>query len=189
MNNLRANIENDIWTWIKEYVEVNHEFYGYKFPPCPYAKAARLKGSIDVIAYEDGSVKQFIKLNVQDLLDAKDKKITQRALILPPRAQWTLGIKKFIHNLNTKIVSQDYYIQFGRAIKTQSRYAGLFNSGAYCIILINLLSEVMEGHQALLSTDYYKPWSQEHYDAVVVRRQDMYDKFGNLQNEENNSNL
>ena len=186
MNELKALIEEDIWTWIKEYVEINHEFYGYKFPPCPYARAARLKGAIDLVAYERGDVKEFIRTHLQSLLDQPDKKITQRALILPPRTQWKFGLTKFLNNLNIEIIPQNYYMQFGRAIKTQSQYPGFFNSGPYFIILINVLTEVLDGHKALLSTDYYKPWSKEHYDAVVGRRQEMYRKYGK---EENNSNM
>lgn len=187
MSDLTTRVEEDIWTWIKEYVEVNHAFYGNSFPPCPYAKAARLKGAIDIEVYESGNIEEFIKTNLQNLIDQKDKKITQRALILPPRTKWRFGLIRFLNNLNVNIISQNYYMQFGQAIKTKSQYPGLFNSGPYFIILINVLSEVLDGHKALLSTDYYKPWSKEHYNAVVGRRQEMYEKYG--KKEEDSSNM
>jgi hypothetical protein len=57
---MKTEIEQDIWNWITNYIEVNHEFYNYKFPPCPYARTARLKGSVDIVAYESGNIKKFI---------------------------------------------------------------------------------------------------------------------------------
>ena len=45
------------------------------------------------------------------------------------------------------------------------------------MVMINKLDPVLDGHRALLKTDYYKPWSKGHYDAVVVRRQKLYDKY------------
>ena len=72
---------------------------------------------------------------------------------------------------------KDYYSQYGFALNTKSQYPGLFNSGPYFIVIINKLSDVLSGHQALLNTDYYKPWANHHYDAVVNRRQKMYEKY------------
>lgn len=187
MSDLTLQVEQDIWKWFQEYVEANHEFYDYKFPPCPYAKAARLRGSVDVVAYESGNIKQFIRTNVQNLINKTDKKITQRALIFPPRIRHTIGLKKFLHKLNVEIVPQNLYIQFGQALETKSIYPGFFNSGCYFMILINVLSEVLDGHKALIHTDYYKPWSKEHYDIVVTRRQEMYEKYG--KKEKNDSNM
>jgi hypothetical protein len=70
----------------------------------------------------------------------------------------------------------DLYAQIGSAIKTKSKYSGLFETGPYGIVIINRLSDILNGHQSLLKTDYYKSWSKEHYDAVVTRRQEVADK-------------
>ncbi len=170
-------ITEDIWNWITGYVEVNHKFYDYKFPPCPYAKSARLKGLVDVVAHQSGNMFDYIDQQTNDLINNKQYNI--RILVFAPRYQYRYGLKKFINNLNQKIVPQDFYAQYGFALKTKSQYTGFLNSGPYFIVIINKLSDVMAGHRALLNTDYYKPWAKHHYDAVVVRRQEMYDKYKN----------
>jgi hypothetical protein len=86
-------------------------------------------------------------------------------------------MKNRIAALNKKIVAKDLYAQIGSAIKTQSQYPGILEQGPYGIVIINRLSDILNGHQSLLKTDYYKPWSMEHYDAVVTRRQEIADKF------------
>jgi hypothetical protein len=170
-------VEQDVWEWIKNYIEANHKFYDYKFPPCPYAKSARLKGLVTVHAYESGSIFNFIKKMSSKNID--DNKHSVMVLVLPPRTKlfnWFLS--KFINNLNKKLVQSDYYAQYGVALSTESKYAGFLNSGEYSIVIINKLSEILDGHKSLLKTDYYKSWAKHHYDAVVVRRQDMYDRYG-----------
>ena len=172
---MKQKIEQDIWDWIKGYIEVDHKFYDYKFPPCPYAKAARLKGLVDVQAYSSGNVFSFVKR--QAAINAENNKHSVTVLVLPPRVNLYPWFSWFIKNLNKKLISQDYYAQFGTALKTSSQYSGLFNNGEYSIVIINKLSEILSGHQALLKTDYYKPWAPHHYEAVVNRRQQMYEKY------------
>ena len=168
-------ITDDIWNWITDYVEVDHKFYDYKFPPCPYAKAARLKGLVDVVAHQHGNALQFIESQVNDLVS--NKKFNVRVLVFAPRYKYRYGLKKFINDLNKKIIPKDFYAQYGVALKTYSQYTGFLNKGPYLIVIVNKLSDVLDGHRSLLNTDYYKPWAKHHYDAVVVRRQEMYEKY------------
>jgi hypothetical protein len=171
---MKNQIEKDIWDWITGYVEVNHKFYDYKFPPCPYAKAARLKGLVDVCAYQSGGAIKFIEEQTFDIVN--NNKYNIRVMIFPHRYKWHFRIKRFVENLNKQIISKDYYAQYGFALKTRCQYPGLFNSGPYFIVIVNKLSDVLAGHQALLNTDYYKPWAEHHYNAVVTRRQEMYEE-------------
>ena len=176
MVSLEHQIEKDIWSWVENYIEANNKFYDYKFPVCPFAKSARLKGIVEVQAWSSGSVKTFIKNTVQSLLNNPEKEIC--IMVMPPRAKWTWGIPAMIEEINTKIIPQGSFVQYGTAIQTTSRYPGLFNKGEYFVVLVNNLGAVMDGHKALLKTDYYKPWSKEHYNDVVTRRQKLFEKYG-----------
>lgn len=161
---MKQDIEKDIWSWIQTYVEANHEFYDYKFPPCPYAKAARLKGMVNVTAYESGSISQFIKNSVQSSHNVQ-------VLVLPPKIRWYYHIHWLLKNINKKLILSDRYVQYGMAVTTHSKYPGL--KGPYFIIIVNVLSDVIAGHNALSFSDYYKGWDKSHYDNVVLRRNKM----------------
>jgi hypothetical protein len=165
---MKKQIEQDIWDWIKSYIEADHEFYNYKFPPCPYAKAARLKGLVNVTAYESGSISQFIKNNIESTHNVK-------VLVLPPKVRWYYHIHWLLKQLNKKLIPLDRYVQYGKAATTDSRYAGL--KGPYFIIIVNVLSDVIAGHRALSFSDYYKDWDKHHYDSVVVRRNKMIEQY------------
>jgi hypothetical protein len=172
---LVKQIETDIWEWLTNYIEVEHKFYDYKFPVCPFAKAARLKGEVAVKVYESGNIKQFIKSAVTETIADPEHNIC--IMIMPPRARWTLGLRKMIDKLNQDIMSQDYFIQMGGAVNTNSLYPGMFNQGNYFAVFLNQLNPVLQGHKYLLTTDYYSYWSKKHYRDVVIRRQETYDNY------------
>jgi hypothetical protein len=43
--------------------------------------------------------------------------------------------------------------------------------------MVNQVNPVLDGHKSLLRTDYYKNWASEHWNNVVVRRQELYEKY------------
>jgi len=172
---IKLNIEQDIWNWVKNYVEKPHAFYNYKFPPCPFARAARLQQLLDVKVYVSGGIKQFIKTQTQNLIDGN--KLNTRILVFPHHVRWFYPIKWWIKYLNKQTIPYDYYLQYGKAVGSHSQYPGLFSNRPYFIVIINKLSDVIDGHLMLLKTDYYSNWSTQHYNDVVVRRQNTFDKY------------
>jgi len=168
-------IKEDIIDWLVNYIECNHKFYDYKFPPCPFAKSVRLNNLLDIEPYTGGSISAFINDKTSKLIHNKTHNVC--ILVFPAYMKWNFYINYIIHSLNKNIIKDDFYAQYGTALKTSSIYPGLLNGKPYFIVIINKLSDVLSGHQSLLKTDYYDPWSKEHYHDVVVRRQKMVDKF------------
>ena len=166
----------DIENWLMDYIEVNHKFYNYQFPPCPYAKSARVNGLVSIKAYEGKGFRRFVNSCIEQLL--ADSKKTVCIMVFPSYFKWNFAIKWFVSALNKVLVAKDYYVQFGTALKTKSRYPFSGNK-PYFILIVNRLSDVIDGHRALLNTDYYKPWAKHHYDAVVVRREEIYNTYKN----------
>jgi hypothetical protein len=169
---MKEQIEQDVWKWITDYIEVNHEFYDNKFAPCPFAKRARLKGQVSVVAWQIGSYKKFIQEQLNDLTQSEQ---TVKVMVFPPSFRYAYLTRYYIKRLNKKIVADDYYIQCGNAIDTDSKYSGL--SGNYSVAIINKLSDVLSGHNALKSTTYYDNWTEHHYYNVVGVRQNVKDEY------------
>lgn len=167
-------IKQDIYDWVVSFIETNHEFYNHKFPPCPFAKSARLKGMMDIQVWQKGNYKKFVKHYATDMHN--NTNFTVRILVFPHSMKYRFWMKNTVAKLNTEIAGLDLYAQIGSAIKTTSKYPGILETGPYGIVIINRLSDILSGHQSLLKTDYYKSWSPEHYNAVVTRRQEIADK-------------
>lgn len=174
---LLSTFEQDVYDWVVNYIEVEHKFYDYKFPPCPYAKAARLHNLLSIKAYTSGSVNSFIKDNANQLLADNTHNVC--IMVFPTYVKWFYHTRWLVRKLNSKLIPQDYYVQYGLAVKTESKYTGLFAGEPYFIVIINKLSDVIKGHNSLLNTDYYKSWTPSHYNDVVTRREKMYLKFRN----------
>jgi hypothetical protein len=172
---MKKQIEQDIWKWITDYVEVNHEFYDYKFPPCPYARAARLKGLVEVSAWTQSSKINFIRQAVNNAVS--QGKINTLVMVFPPWFRWCFITRWFIKALNKHIIPKDFYIQYGGAVETQSIYPGVGAGQPYVVVILNRVSDVLAGHKSLSRTNYYDKWGPEHYHNVVDRRQQMIDKY------------
>lgn len=170
---MKHEIEQDIWSWIQNYIEEPHKFYDYKFAPCPYARAARLKNKIDVVAYESGNTVEFIRVQVDQLIS--NDQHSQKIMVFPPSLRWKYHVRWFIKRLNREIVPKGYYIQYGGAKNTVSKYSSILG-GEYVLVIINKVSDVIDGHKALLRTSYYDNWSLKHYKNVVLRRQGVIDE-------------
>ena len=164
-------VKLDILAWITDFVEVNHKFYDYKFPPCPYARQARLKGLVDVHAYTGNPIK-FTQDQIDDLVEHKAYNV--RVLAYPYWMRWNYLLRWTITRRNRSLVQDDYYAQFGAAISTQSCYPGLFKNKPYFIVIINKLSDVVNAQAALERTDYYRNWTKKHYHNVVTKRNSIF---------------
>jgi len=162
-------VDQDIWRWITDYVEVDHKFYDYKFPPCPYARSARLQGLVDVQAYSSGSAFKFVLEQMNNLIDKP--KYNVRVLALPAVYRWIKPLHWYINLLNKQLISNNYYMQYGRAVTTSSQYPGLFSGQPYFVVIINHWPDVIRGSTSLQRAGYYTHWPQSHFDAIVTRRQ------------------
>lgn len=160
------NTKQEILEWVENFIEVNHEFYNYKFSPCPYARSARLAGLLNIVVADNESITDFVNDNIQTVIS--DSKHTVTILVLPPRAKYYFWIKWWLQYLNRRLVTVNYYAQYGIARVTDSEHH---------IIIINKLDDILSGHDSLVKTNYYNNWTTQHYNAVVTRRQQIKDKY------------
>lgn len=164
---LQDEIAQDLWDWIRGFVTVPNEFYHGKFAPCPYALKAVMDETVDVVVWQSGDVRAFIRAQAAGMRD--DPKLTTRVMAFAPRIQHAWGISEFVEELNAEMVADDVFLNTGIAKTSKSRYPG---SGGkpYFIVVANSLEPVLKGSEALQRTDYYANWPREHYEIVVERR-------------------
>jgi hypothetical protein len=172
---LREDVVADLWKWIHEFVTAPNEFYNFKFAPCPYAKMAVKGNTADVVAWESGDVKTFIR--EQAIGVRENKKLTTRVMGFPPRTQHAWGISEYVEGLNAEMIKDNIFLNTGIAKTTVSRYPES-GDNPYFIVVANSLAAVLDGAESLAKSEYYKDWPREHYEIVVERRARMAKKFG-----------
>jgi hypothetical protein len=175
-------IEEDIWTWIKEFVTAANEFYNYKFPPCPFARQAVASKMVDVQVWRTGNVREFIRGHAIGMRDTPT--LTTRVMAFPPQTRFQWGINDYVEELNAELIASNVFLNTGVAKTTKSQYPGSAGKEPYFIVIANSLEAVLSGAEALTKTDYYKNWPAAHYAHVVERRARMAKQFGNRNQEE-----
>jgi len=172
---LQEEIVADLWKWIHEFVTVPNEFYKFKFAPCPYAKMAVTDKAVDVLAWESGDVRKFIREAAEGMRDAPH--LTTRVMGFPPRTQFAWGISEYVETLNMELIPDNVFLNTGIAKTTISRYPGS-GEEPYFIVVANSLAAVLDGAKSLAKSDYYKDWPEEHYKIVVERRARLAERYG-----------
>jgi hypothetical protein len=172
---LQEEVVEDLWKWIREFVTVPNEFYDGKFAPCPYAAGALANKAVDVVAWESGDVRSFIREKGIGVRDAPH--LTTRVIGFPPRTQFAWGISEFVEELNAELIQDNIFLNTGIAKTTKSRYPGSGDS-PYFIVVANSLAAVLDGAESLAKSDYYKDWPKEHYEIVVERRARLAKLYG-----------
>lgn len=178
MNNAVPAVDDiaaDIRIWMREFVAVKNDFYGAKFPPCPFALRALVGQTVDVAAWTAGDVRAFIRQQATDMKALP--KLTTRVMAFPPRTQFAWGISDFVESLNVELIPCNIFLNTGVAKTTVSRYAGSLGK-PYFIVVANSLDAVLEGSEALQRTDYYEDWPTSHFQIVVERRDRMAKRYG-----------
>lgn len=168
-------IEADVWTWMREFVAVKNNFYGAKFPPCPYALRALLLETVDVAVWRSDDAREFIRQQAAEMRDSP--KLTTRVMAFPPRMQLVWGISDFVESLNAELIPHNVFLNTGVAKTTTSRYPGSFGK-PYFIVVANSLDAVLDGADTLKRTDYYADWPPSHFELVVGRRERMARRYG-----------
>jgi len=170
-----AEIESDIWVWMRDFVAVKNEFYGAKFPPCPFAQKALLMQTVDVAAWQSGDVRKFVRERAENMRD--NPTLTTRVMAFPPRIQHAWGISEYVESLNAELIPDNLFLNTGVAKTSISRYPGSMGN-PYFIIVANSLEAVLKGSESLQRTDYYEDWPKSHFEIVVERRERMARRYG-----------
>ena len=164
---LVAEIEADVWAWMREFVAVRNDFYGGKFAPCPFAQRALTIGTVDVAVWREGNAREFVRAQAAGMRDTPA--LTTRVMTFPPRVQLTWGFSDFVDSVNAELVPDNVFINPGIAKHTRSKYPGSAGH-PYFMVVANSLDAVLTGSQVLQRSDYYDNWPASHFEIVVERR-------------------
>jgi hypothetical protein len=159
-------IRAEITSWIENFVEVPHPSLG-NWPPCPYAKSARLRNSFEVL------------VGVDPYYDLKN------------RSNWGLGSKEvYIYVYDPKIWN---YQQFHHSLEAANNeflskqdiialedhpddieiVNGVqMNQGTWALSLVQSLSDLNEKARLMAQRGFYKTWPEDYLTVLFKGRKD-----------------
>lgn len=165
MLNLKQ-VQHDIETWIKTFVEVPHPALG-GWAPCPYARKARLDRDYEVRV---GVNPYFDLLNVgRDGLNGKS------VLILAYDPD-----EFFYAQFNSDIRAANQEVLLNRDLLALEDHPGdpeivngvSMNQGTYALALVQSLSDLNQKARAMAVKGFYNTWPEDYLKGLFEHRQD-----------------
>lgn len=161
-------VKADIEHWLINFVEVPHPALG-NFPPCPYARQARLKNQYDVRLGDD--------LERDLFMFAKKQYLGKNDVVIfayPPKQYDDAYFNWAVDTINnSKGFRKRNFVALADHPDTVEEQNGVvFNIGKYALVLIQDKTKLDEHARFLAHKGYYEGWNEEYLEDVFAHRKD-----------------
>ena len=159
-------VKHDIAQWIVNFVEVPHPALG-GFPPCPYARSARLKNSYEVFVGTDP---------YYDLKNRAKYGMGNREVIVYAYdpAEWPHDL--FASSLDQAnrefLLAADILALEDHPADVEIVNGICMNQGTYAMALVQSLSDLDTKAQLMAKRGFYDTWPEDYLTGLFQHRKD-----------------
>ena len=160
----QLKIKEKLNQWMVEFVEVNNSALN-NWPPCPYAKAARLGNAIDIVFAD---IADLVKV-----VTASRTQLEQKDVVVVCFDHNQIGpesLQEFVAGMNQTLMPADYVILEDHPDAPEYVNGVRMNFGLCGLLVIQKLSKLNNAADKLRSQGYYDSWDQKALDEVVTWR-------------------
>jgi len=156
---------HDIERWIETFVEVPHPALG-GWPPCPYAKKARLERDFDV---RIGMDPYFDLKNL-----AQDGLVKSVVIYVYDPVRWNYELFSYsLKSANeTHLLPQDIIALEDHPADPEIVNGVCMNQGTYAMAMCQSLSDLNQKAQHMASKGFYNTWPEKYLTGLFQHRQD-----------------
>ena len=159
-------VKQDIESWIENFVEVPHPALG-GFPPCPFARQARMKRTFEVYLGSDP---------YYDLKNRARWGMGNREVIIYAYdpAEWSHELfSSSIESANTEhLLRNDILALEDHPADVENVNGVIMNQGKYALALVQCLSDLNTKAKQMASKGFYHDWPEEYLQGLFHHRQD-----------------
>ena len=159
-------VKQDIEQWIMNFVEVPHPALG-GFPPCPYARSARLKQSYEVYLGSD----PYFDLKARAKYGMGNREVVVYAY---DPAEWPHDL--FASSLDQAnqefLLAADILVLEDHPADVEIVNGICMNQGTYALALVQSLSDLDNKAQLMASKGFYDSWPEDYLTALFQHRED-----------------
>jgi hypothetical protein len=159
-------VKADIESWIENFVEVPHPALG-GFPPCPFARQARLKHSYGVF------------LGADPLYDLKNRArygmgTFEVVIYAYDPVEWPHELFANSIELANKetLIPRDLIALEDHPADVENVNGVIMNQGQYALALVQCLSDLNAKAKQMASKGFYHDWPEEYLQGLFHHRQD-----------------
>jgi hypothetical protein len=159
-------VKQDIESWIENFVEVPHPALG-GFPPCPFARQARMKRTFEVFLGSDP---------YYDLKNRARWGMGKWEVIIYAYdpAEWNHKLfSASIESANTEhLLRADILALEDHPDDVENVNGVIMNQGQYALALVQSLSDLNTKAKQIASKGFYHNWPEEYLQGLFHHRQD-----------------
>jgi hypothetical protein len=159
----QTRIREKLNQWLIEFVEKSNPLLN-NWPPCPYARQARLSNKINVVFDSPLNV-----ANHCPSLDTFDVVV----LCFDHTEYSASQIALFTRHINSILMCQDYVVLEDHPAAEEIVSGVQMNFGECGLMVLQRLSKLNAAVDSLNEKGYYHTWSKESYEDVVQWRNDI----------------
>jgi hypothetical protein len=159
-------VKQDINAWIENFVEVSHPSLG-GWPPCPYARNARLNQEYD------------IRIGINPLLDLAQIALSglgnKKVIVLAYNAErWDYNqFHEALDQANTEfLLNKDIIALEDHPADPEIVNGVSMNQGTYALALVQSLSDLDAKARLMADKGFYNTWPEEYLEVLFHHRQD-----------------
>ena len=159
-------VRADIESWIENFVEVPHPALG-GWPPCPFARQARMKRTFEVYLGTD----PYYDLKNRARWGMGDREVIIYAY---DPAEWSRELfAASIQSANTEhLLRADLLALEDHPADVENVNGVIMNQGQYALALVQCLSDLNAKAQQMASKGFYHDWPEEYLQGLFHHRQD-----------------
>lgn len=159
-------VKKDIESWIENFVEVPHPALG-GFPPCPYARSARLKKSYQVFLGTD----PYYDLKNRARMGMGSWEVI---IYVYDPAEWNHALfSASLHSANTEhLLRNDILALEDHPHDVENVNGVIMNQGTYALALVQSLSDLDAKAKMMATKGFYDTWPEDYLQALFQHRQD-----------------
>lgn len=159
-------VKQDIERWIINFVEMPHPLLG-GFPPCPYARSARLAKAYEIVLGTDPK---------HDLAQRGQHGMQDREVwiyVYDPQ-QWSHHrLSELIESANTQtLLPKDMIALEDHPDDIEDVNNVIMNQGTYALILVQNLSYLNQRAKTLAKYNFYDSWPEPYLQSLFRHRRD-----------------
>lgn len=160
----KQQIEADLYNWMISFVEIPNSKLG-NWPPCPYARKARLDNKFKIIFADGTDILSSIE-QAKTLLENNDVV----AVCFDQDLITANEIENFVLDTNQSLMLDDYVILEDHPAALEYVNGVNMNFGGCGLLLVQKLTKLTDASDQLKIKGYYDQWDQPAFDSVVAWR-------------------
>lgn len=162
---LLDQVKQDIQKWLLDFVEQPHPALG-NWPPCPYARKARLDGTLDIRLGTDPT---------QDLNGIMNQGMGPWeviAFVYNPHQVDAIELSSAVTAQNPLLAKLNMIALEDHPQLPEVANGVRFNQGQYALIFVQGLAKLNEAAHALARQGFYSDWPESYLENLFAHRQD-----------------